>query len=152
MTVPPSPPAPILAIVAETSAIARELLDVLQRESAALGAMRLQAPTGFAEIKNRLVVAYRYKLEELQEAASAPEAKPALDELKALNTEVMAAARHNAAVLEGALNGNHRLIDLLIKAAERRRGPTTVGYGRVGNRAAPPRAGTATSVMITRRL
>ena len=152
MTVPPFPPAPILTVASEATAIARELLDVLQRESAALAAMRLQAPTGFAEIKNRLVVAYRYKLEELQEAAQVPEAKAALDELKAINVEVMAAARHNAAVLEGALDGNRRLIDLLIKAAERRRGPTTVGYGRVGNRAAPPRPGAATSVMITRRL
>ena len=67
MTVPPFPPAPILTVASEATAIARELLDVLQRESAALAAMRLQAPTGFAEIKNRLVVAYRYKLEELQE-------------------------------------------------------------------------------------
>ena len=103
--------APILAIVASAAQLAHELLDVLRREGEALAAMRLKAPTGFAEAKNRLVVAYSYKLEELQEAVMAPEAKGALAELKALNAEVMAAARRNAAALEGALEGNRRLLD-----------------------------------------
>ena len=115
--------------------------------------MRLKAPTGFAEAKNRLVVAYSYKLEELQEAVMAPEAKGALAELKALNAEVMAAARRNAAALEGALEGNRRLLDIVIETMNQQRPPATVGYSRVGNRAAPPRRSPASSsMMITRSL
>lgn len=157
MTALPSPrpaaEAPILAIVASAVRLAHELLEVLRREGEALAAMRLEAPTGFADAKNRLVVAYSYKLEELQEAPPAPGAETALAELKALNAEVMAAARRNAAALEGALEGNRRLLDIVITAMNQSRTPATVGYSRVGNRAAPPRRSNASSsMMITRNL
>ena len=149
----PAAHAQILAVIASAADLARELLDVLQRESQALATMKLVAPAGFAGIKNQLVVAYRYKLEELQEVPMVPEAEPALAELKALNTEVMAAARHNAAALEGALEGNRRLLEIVVKAMDQQRVPATVGYSRVGNRAAPPRHSPASSsVMITRNL
>ncbi len=145
--------APILRIVASATDLARELLEVLRREGEALAAMRLEAPTGFAEIKNRLAVAYGYKLEELQEVPVTPEAEAALVELKALNTAVMTAARANAAALEGAIDGNRRLLEIVITAVDKQRAPATVGYSRVGNRAALPRRSPASaSVMITRSL
>ena len=144
--------APIHAILASAADLARELLEVLDNEGEALAAMKLEAPAGFAETKSRLVVAYRYKLEELQEAPMVPEAGAALAELKTLNADVMAAARRHAAALEGALEGNRRLLEIVVKAVEKQRPPATVGYGRVGNRAAPPRRAPAASVMITRSL
>ncbi|MEI6558965.1 MAG: hypothetical protein WCO00_11210 [Rhodospirillaceae bacterium] len=149
----PAAEAPILAIIASAADLARELLEVLQREAQALATMRLEAPSGFTEIKNRLVVAYGYKLEELQEAPMAAEAEAALAELKTLNAAVMSAARTNAAALEGAMEGNRRLLEIVVKAVEQQRAPATVGYGRVGNRAAPPRrAQSSASMMITRNL
>ena len=149
----PAADAPIFAIIASAVDLAHELLDVLRREGEALAAMRLEAPTGFAETKNRLVVAYRYKLEELQESPLVPGADAALAELKALNTEVMAAARTNAAALEGAMEGNRRLLEIVVKAMDQQRAPATVGYGRVGNRAtAPRRSPASSSVLITRNL
>ena len=149
----PAADAPIFAIIASAVDLAHELLDVLRREGEALAAMRLEAPTGFAETKNRLVVAYRYKLEELQESPLVPGADAALAELKALNPEVMAAARTNAAALEGAMEGNRRLLEIVVKAMDQQRAPATVGYGRVGNRAtAPRRSPASSSVLITRNL
>ena len=149
----PAADAPIYAIIASAVDLAHELLDVLRREGEALAAMCLEAPTGFAEIKNRLVVAYRYKLEELQESPLVPGAETALAELKSLNIEVMAAARTNAAALEGAMEGNRRLLEIVVKAMDQQRAPATVGYGRVGNRAtAPRRSPASTSVMLARRL
>lgn len=145
--------APVLGIIASAIDLAQELLEVLERESQALAVMRLEAPTGFMEAKNRLVVAYRYKLEELQEAVIVPAAGPELAKLKEINEAVMAAARHNAAALEGAIEGNQRLLDLIVKAMDQQRAPVTVGYSRLGNRAAPPKRSPASaSVMITRRL
>ncbi len=145
--------APVLGIIASAIELARELLDVLRRESEALAVMRLEAPTGFIEAKNRMVVAYRYKLEELQEAVLGPEAEPELLQLKEINQAVMAAARHNAAALEGAIEGNQRLLDIIVKAMDEQRTPATVGYSRLGNRAAPPKRSPASaSVMITRKL
>ncbi len=149
---PPSSPQ-ILTVIGETADLARELLGVLNREADALATMRLKAPTGFAEAKTRLIAAYAYKLEELREAPMMPAAEPALAELKALNEQVMAAAKHNAAVLAGAMDANRRLIDLVIKAASQQAAQTTVGYSRIGNRAKAPKASErATSVLITRKL
>ncbi len=148
-----APEAPIFAIIASATDLACELLDVLCREAEALAAMRLEAPKGFAETKNRLVVAYSYVLEELQETPLAPGTDAALARLKALNTDVMTAARSNAAALEGALEANRRMLDIVIKAMDRQRAPTTVGYGRVGNRSASPRRTPASaSVLMTRTL
>ena len=148
-----APSLPVFRTIAETAQLAHELLDVLQRESQALGVMKLEAPSGFAEAKNRLIAAYAYKLEELREAEMAPEAEPALAELRRLNDEVLATARKNAALLEGAMNGNRRLLEIMVKVVGQQRAPATVGYGRIGNRAAPPRkAGSAGSMMITRSL
>ena len=146
-------PLPIQQTIAETATLARELLDVLRREAQALATMKLEAPTGFAEAKNRLIAAYAYKLEELREVDMAPAAEPALGELRHLNDEVLAAARQNAAVLEGAMAGNKRLLEIVVKAAGQQRAPATVGYGRIGNRAVAPRhSGAAGSLMITRNL
>ena len=149
----PVPEAPILRVIAATAALARELLDTLNREAQALAAMKLTAPRGFAEAKTRLVAAYGYKLEELREATMVPEAEAALAELRVLNDELMMAARHNAAAIEGAMDGNRRLLDLVVKAVSDKRAPTTVGYGRVGNRATAPRGtGPSVSMMITKSL
>jgi flagellar biosynthesis/type III secretory pathway chaperone len=148
-----TPQPPILATITETLDLARELLQVLNKESEALAAMRLKAPVGFAEAKSRLIAAYSYKLEELRAATMQPEAEPALAELRALNDEVMAAAQHNAAMLSGAMDANRRVIDLVIKAARQQSMPPSSGYSRVGNRAqAPKTSDRATSVLITRKL
>ena len=153
MIEPAEAKAPIFPIIAGAVNLARELLDVLHREREAIASMRLEAPTGFAEIKSRLVVAYRYKLEELQESSLAPGSEAALAELRALNTKVMDAARTNAAALEGAIEGNQRLLEIVILAVSKQKAPATVGYGRTGNRStAPRRSPTPTSVMITRSL
>lgn len=83
------------------------------------------------------------------------EAEPALTELRALNNEVMAAAKHNAAVLAGAMDANRRLIDLVIKAATHQATTqASAGYGRIGNRAKAPKASerATSSVLITRKL
>jgi flagellar biosynthesis/type III secretory pathway chaperone len=153
MSTTPPLPIPILAAIAETADLARELLNVLTQEAEALSRMRLKAPTGFAEAKTRLVAAYAYKLEELREVPMDPAAEPALAELRVLNDEVMVAAKHNAAVLAGVMDANRRLIDLVIKAASQQSMPASTGYGRIGNRAkAPKPSDRGNSVLITRKL
>ena len=97
MTASAAPP-PILDVIAETTDLARQLLNVLRREAEALTAMKLKAPGGFTEAKTRLISAYAYKLEELRDTPMVPAAEPALADLRVLNDEVMAAATHNAAV------------------------------------------------------
>ncbi len=145
--------AAILGVIESATEITRELLVALRHESQALAAMRLTAPVGFAEAKGRLVIAYQYKLEELRECPMVPEAETALATLKELNVEVMAAARTNAAVLQGAITGSTRLLEIVIKAMAQRQPPPAVGYSRVGNHATlPRRSATSGSVMFTRRL
>ncbi len=146
-------PPPILTAITETSDLARELLAVLTAETEALTKMCSKVPAGFAEAKTRLVAAYSYKLEELRDAVMVPDAEPALAELRRLNDQVMATAKHNAAVLAGAMDANRRLIDLVIKAARQQAAPPSSGYSRIGNRAqAPKTSDRATSVLITRKL
>ena len=132
-------PATILGGIEDSASLARELLDVLRRESSALSAMPLSPPTEFAQTMGRLVVAYRYKLTELKDAPMVPEAKAPLDELKNLNTEVMAAARTNSATLQGAIDGNRRFLEIVIAATTRPHPAGEISYGRVGDRAALPR-------------
>lgn len=151
--IPEAPPSPTLGVIADTADLARELLDVLNREAAALTAMKLQAPTGYAEAKTRLIAAYTVKLEELREQPRGPEAEEAIAALRALNEAVLDAARRNAAMLQGAMDGNRRMIEIVVKAVERERAPATVGYGRLGNRATAPRFNDrAAPMMITRNL
>ncbi|MEI6987416.1 MAG: hypothetical protein WCK65_14935 [Rhodospirillaceae bacterium] len=157
MTPTLAPPAmadpPILGVIAESADLARSLLDVLLREAEALGAMKLKAPTGFAEVKTRLIAAYAFKLEELREVPMVPAAESALAELRVLNDRVMDAARHNAAALEGAIEANKRLLEIVVKAVGEQSAPPTVGYGRIGNRSAVLRqGGPGVSMMITRKL
>ncbi len=151
MTASAAPP-PILDVIAETTDLARQLLNVLRREAEALTAMKLKAPGGFTEAKTRLISAYAYKLEELRDTPMVPAAEPALADLRVLNDEVMAAATHNAAVLQGAMNANRQLIDLVVKAAAQHAKPTPGGYGRIGNRPTAPKSGDrASPVMMTRK-
>ncbi|MEI8393967.1 MAG: hypothetical protein WCF85_04470 [Rhodospirillaceae bacterium] len=143
----------IMETIADTTDIGRQLFDALEREAAALAAMKHhQPPTGFAEVKIKLITAYSHKMEELRDATIGPEAKEALSELKKLNEQVLTAARRNAAALEGALKANQLMLDIVVKSVESHRRPATVGYGRTGARPSARNSGTATSLMITRNL
>jgi flagellar biosynthesis/type III secretory pathway chaperone len=150
----PQPPqtTPITQLIADTSALAQDLLDILRRESEALASQRLMASTGFVEAKTRLISAYASKMEELREATMVAEAEPALAELRALNARVLESARANAAALQGAMDAGNRLLEIVVKSVNRQRAPATVGYGRLGNRPSPRTSGRTTPMMVTKRL
>jgi Flp pilus assembly protein TadD len=84
-------PSPLSAAIAEASGLVRQLIGVLKREAAA-GAGEA-ASTGNVEAKAGLIAAYARALERLSAAPSAAgpdaEALRALDELKALDAELM---------------------------------------------------------------
>lgn len=129
--------APLLAI-ADAIKAARALLAVLQREAKALAAMKIHAPTGFAEAKTRLTATYAESLRALAAAGLAPEEEPALAELVAVNAELKAAALHNTALLQGAIDANRRMIAILANAQALRRAPVSAWYAHRRQRAATP--------------
>ena len=118
---------PLVAIAAAIKA-ARALLGVLQREAKALAAMKIHAPTGYAEAKTRLTAAYADSLRVLAASGLAPEDEPALAALIEVNTELKAAAIHNTALLQGAIDANRRLIEIMAQAMARRPAPVAAWY------------------------
>jgi len=126
-------------IIDETIAIARVLLDLLHEEARALAAMKIDAPTGFAEAKHRLSLAYAGKLKELKDSGALRTAEPVLGDLLALNEAVRDAARRNAAQLQGAMEANRRLIAIMRQAADRPAMPIAIVIPRrAAARAAMP--------------
>ena len=94
MTCSPEP-SPLSAAIAEASGRARELIEVLKREAEALAGAGGVAPAGLIEVKAGLIAAYAHALERLRETPCVPELTldelRALDELKALDAELMMA-------------------------------------------------------------
>ncbi|MBI1209143.1 MAG: hypothetical protein GC191_17865 [Azospirillum sp.] len=153
--IPVDPASPLMASMTEAIALARDLIDLLARENAALAHRRLDAPAGYAEAKTRLIQAYEIKLEELAGATpselQAEAAATALAELKAANLTLQAAAQSNAAALRGAIDANRQVLDIVVNAAKQRL-PAQSGYGRQGGRTGVAAYKPVQSVMLTQRL
>jgi tetratricopeptide (TPR) repeat protein len=112
---------PLLLAIAEASGLVRELIAVLKRESESLAGAG--APADLFEVKTGLVAAHARALDRLREASGTPELTldelRALDELKALDAELM------AATLDSLIAANPEMIDLRYRRAR-----TLVGQGR----------------------
>ncbi len=96
--------------IAGASVLAHALIDILRRESRALAVMTFEVPNGFIEAKCRLIAAYTNKIEVVSRIPEVPETISALGELHMLNVEVLAAARHNALQIQGAIDGHRVLV------------------------------------------
>ena len=114
----------------EAVTLAGLLLDVLRQESAALAAGNFTGLPGFTTTKKRLVTAYAVKLDQLHETApgaAVADGAP-LGVLQALNAEIVATARRNAAFLKGAIEGTRRVIGVVMRAHVPPRPPGSATY------------------------
>jgi flagellar biosynthesis/type III secretory pathway chaperone len=138
-------------VLAETLELAQALLGVLERENAALAATKFGEVGQLVEAKNRLIGAYGFKLEEIRDSAMTADAEPVLAELRRLNEQVLRMAEANAAALQGAIEGNQQVLDLILRAAGQQ-APVPAGYGRSGAKVAGRAAGYPPSMMNPTKL
>jgi len=156
-TLPPGVTA-LLEIVGRAQELMANLITTLADEVGAVSTMGRDAPSGFAEAKTRFSAALQITLEELGQVSADDRAHPtASAALKALEEDfriLREAANHNAAALQGAIDANRMMLDLIAETA-RTQQPRTAGYGRTGAAASGGgayRSPGAQPVMLTRKL